>query len=88
MNAEIFRHVIRSRLAQVEGGWQTAVRETNKAAELMQIDASPPFVKKGSPRRCVQAVAKAREHHLFQAQFRKFPFSQAFSAQNHLAMGI
>ena len=38
-DAEIFHHVIHSRLAQVECDLETAVQEVKRAAELMQADA-------------------------------------------------
>jgi LuxR family maltose regulon positive regulatory protein len=38
-DAEIFHHVIRSRLAQVDGDLQTAVQQVQRAAALMQADA-------------------------------------------------
>ena len=38
-DAEIYHHVIRSRLAQIDGDLETAAREIDRAAELMQRDA-------------------------------------------------
>ena len=38
-DAEIFHHVIRSRLAQIEGDLETGAWEINSATELMQADA-------------------------------------------------
>jgi LuxR family maltose regulon positive regulatory protein len=38
-DAEIYHHVIRSRLAQIDGDLETAAQEIDRAAELMQRDA-------------------------------------------------